>query len=169
MKKVYGNDFGKRVATCAFPFLFRLQRHAKKLSSDEREEFHKLDKRWFEELTAYDYDDNVNKLEELIRKSTYGPSLRRWLQRWHGRRLNGAMAFRPKPNNQNKNLSECCFSTYKYETNLALVDAAYNDVVDTAKTESLIEGISTGTSGKRGFGYGSLSKKSQISWGGGSD
>ena len=152
MKKVYGNDFGKRVATCAFHFLQSLQRHAKKLSSDEREEFHKLGKRCFEALTTYDYDDNFNRLEEFIRKSTCVPSLRHWLLWWHGRILNWAVAFRPKLNNPNTNLSECYFSTYKYETNLALVDAAYNDVVDAAKTESLIQGMSTGTSGKGALG-----------------
>ena len=45
MKKVYDNDFGKRVATCAFHFLQSLQRHAEKLNSDEREELHKLGKK----------------------------------------------------------------------------------------------------------------------------
>ena len=70
----------------------------------------------------------------------------------HGRRLNWAVAFRPKLNNPNTNLSECYFSTYKYETNLALVDAACNDVVDAAKTESLIGVMSTGTSRKGALG-----------------
>ena len=63
----------------------------------------------------------------------------------------GASSARRKPSDRdfnctpNSNLSECFFQPTNMTQNLSLVDAAYRDIVDAVKTESLIGGLGDGT------------------------
>ena len=102
-----------------------------------------------------EYSQCIKRLEAFTAENK---ELSHWRSWWDAHRYNWAKAFRPNLNTPNSNLSECFFSTYKNENNLALVDAAYQDALDAVKTESLLEGLEKGTASSSSIGKGPSQK-----------
>ena len=131
-------------------------------SADNAELFYEMGSQWLDAVTEPDHESEFDALNSFIQVSS-SHDLRHWLAWWHDRRRNWSKAFCPKLNNPNTDLSECYFSTCRCETNLALVDAVYKDVIDAIKTESIIEGMDTGTTKKGSMGKGPSQKSRERS------
>ena len=156
LQKVFGHEVQDRIATCAFHYK-QPAKACQKLSQDRRQLFQKLGSDLFELVTDQEYSQCIRRLEAFTAENK---ELSHWLSWWDARRYNWAKAFRPKLNTPNSNLSECFFSTYKNENNLALqVDAAYQDALDAVKTESLLEGLEKGTASSGSIGKGPSQKR----------
>ena len=105
------------------------------------------------------YEKAYGTLLQFVKaSSSREKSLGHWLNWWNKRKFNWVKAFRLGLCTHNSNLDEHFFSTYKHEQNLSLVDAAYRDIVDAVKPESLIEGLDDSTIAPGSLGKGPLAK-----------
>ena len=144
LKEKLGAEEISRAVSCERHWGFSVDRNAKKLiGEDLRQEYRFLSDSVLKASSTNMYDNANVALERFIDNN---PFLKSWWKWWEARRSHVFRAFKPGFNVAKSNLAEVHHSRWHHITaeNLPLIQACREDVAESVKLKSRLEGYQVG-------------------------